>query len=158
DIVHEFHAESGTVRARRVERYDALVLAEHPIAADPAVAADLLAAAWLERGPEAHDERLIRRLRFAAVDFDIATAVRTAADRARRLDELALTRALPPRMQRELDRHAPDTIDLPSGRRARLEYADDGTVGASVKLQELFGLADTPRIGPRRVPVAFALL
>ncbi|HEX7808074.1 MAG TPA: ATP-dependent helicase C-terminal domain-containing protein, partial [Thermoanaerobaculia bacterium] len=31
-------------------------------------------------------------------------------------------------------------------------------VVASVKLQELFGLADTPRIGPRQVPVTFALL
>ena len=29
---------------------------------------------------------------------------------------------------------------------------------ASVKLQELFGLADTPRIGPRREPVQLALL
>jgi ATP-dependent helicase HrpB len=31
-------------------------------------------------------------------------------------------------------------------------------VCASVKLQELFGLADTPLLGPRRVPVTFSLL
>jgi ATP-dependent helicase HrpB len=31
-------------------------------------------------------------------------------------------------------------------------------VSAAVKLQELFGLADTPRIGPRAEPVRFALL
>ena len=31
-------------------------------------------------------------------------------------------------------------------------------VSASVKLQELFGLAETPRIGPRRVPVLLHLL
>ena len=44
------------------------------------------------------------------------------------------------------------------GRTAKLEYKDDGSVVASVKLQELFGLADTPRIGPNQVPVTFALL
>jgi ATP-dependent helicase HrpB len=40
----------------------------------------------------------------------------------------------------------------------RLEYADDGSVSASVKLQELFGLAASPAIGPNRVPVTFNLL
>ena len=39
----------------------------------------------------------------------------------------------------------------------RLEYNEDGTVSASVKLQEVFGLAETPRIGPRREPVLLAL-
>jgi ATP-dependent helicase HrpB len=39
-----------------------------------------------------------------------------------------------------------------------LEYADDGTVSASVKLQELFGLPDTPRVGRRREPVLLSLL
>jgi ATP-dependent helicase HrpB len=39
-----------------------------------------------------------------------------------------------------------------------LDYAEDGSVSASVKLQEVFGLADTPRIGPRRVAVSLALL
>ena len=47
---------------------------------------------------------------------------------------------------------------MPSGRSAPLTYADDGTVTASVKLQELFGLADTPTLGPRAVPVTFSLL
>lgn len=59
---------------------------------------------------------------------------------------------------KRLDQLAPERIDLPSGRTAKLEYQDDGSVLASVKLQELFGLADTPRIGPHRVPVTFALL
>jgi ATP-dependent helicase HrpB len=53
---------------------------------------------------------------------------------------------------------APERIDLPSGRTAKLEYKDDGSVVASVKLQELFGLADTPRIGPHQTPITFALL
>ncbi|HEY0155746.1 MAG TPA: ATP-dependent helicase C-terminal domain-containing protein [Thermoanaerobaculia bacterium] len=60
--------------------------------------------------------------------------------------------------ERRLAQLAPERIDLPSGRTAKLEYNDDGSVTASVKLQELFGLADTPRIGPHQVPVTFALL
>jgi ATP-dependent helicase HrpB len=39
-----------------------------------------------------------------------------------------------------------------------LDYAEDGTVSASVKLQELFGLAESPTIGTARVPVTFHLL
>ncbi len=60
--------------------------------------------------------------------------------------------------ERRVQQLAPERIDLPSGRTARLEYQEDGSVLASVKLQELFGLADTPRIGPRQTPVTFALL
>ena len=41
---------------------------------------------------------------------------------------------------------------------ARLDYREDGSVFAAVKLQELFGLAETPRLGPNRVPVTFELL
>jgi ATP-dependent helicase HrpB len=50
------------------------------------------------------------------------------------------------------------TITLPSGRKAKLSYRDDGSVVASVRLQELFGLAETPRVGPNRTPVTFELL
>ncbi len=59
---------------------------------------------------------------------------------------------------KRLDRLAPERVDLPSGRTAKLDYQEDGSVVASVKLQELFGLADTPKIGPQNVPVTFALL
>jgi ATP-dependent helicase HrpB len=61
-------------------------------------------------------------------------------------------------MIRALERDAPATIDLPSGRTAKLVYSEDGGVSASVKLQELFGLADTPLLGPRRQPVIIKLL
>jgi ATP-dependent helicase HrpB len=47
---------------------------------------------------------------------------------------------------------------VPSGRSMRLEYADDGSVSTSVKLQELFGLAQSPAIGPHRTLVTFHLL
>jgi ATP-dependent helicase HrpB len=60
--------------------------------------------------------------------------------------------------ERNLDRLAPLTIALPSGRGAKLDYRDDGSVFAAVKLQELFGLAETPRLGPKQIPVTFELL
>jgi len=47
-------------------------------------------------------------------------------------------------------------LKLPSGRSVKLEYRDDGTIHAAVKLQELFGLAETPRVDG--IPVTFALL
>jgi HrpA-like RNA helicase len=50
------------------------------------------------------------------------------------------------------------TIALPSGRKATLDFRDDGSIVASVKLQELFGLAETPRVGPNQTPVTFELL
>jgi len=65
---------------------------------------------------------------------------------------------LPFPLRRKLDDLAPLSIPLPSGRSARLEYRDDGSVVASAKLQELFGLAESPRLGPRRTPITFALL
>ena len=65
---------------------------------------------------------------------------------------------LPFTLRRRLDELAPLTIPLPSGRSAKLDYRDDGSIVASAKLQELFGLAESPRIGPHRTPVTFALL
>jgi ATP-dependent helicase HrpB len=157
-VVHRFDAATGTVKAARVERYDALILAEHPVAADPEVAARLLTDAWLERGPRGDDERLLRRLRFASHPIDLTELVRSAARGARTIDDISVERGLPADVRRAIDRDAPEAIAVPSGRRARLDYQEDGTVSASVKLQELFGLAETPRIGPRREPVLLSLL
>jgi ATP-dependent helicase HrpB len=74
------------------------------------------------------------------------------------LGEIGLERAIAPDVMRAVERDAPDVLRVPSGRSIRLDYAEDGTVSASVKLQELFGLAETPRIGARREPVLLVLL
>ncbi len=39
-----------------------------------------------------------------------------------------------------------------------LDYGENGSASASVKLQELFGLAEMPMAGPRQVPILFHLL
>jgi ATP-dependent helicase HrpB len=157
EVVHRFDDSAGVVRAVEVVRYDELILTERPTAPDPEIASRILADSWLERGPAEEDARLLRRIRFAGQTIDVADAVRAAAYGARSLRELQLNRALSPEFLRAVDRDAPETLSVPSGRAVRLEYGDDG-VTASVKLQELFGLVDTPRIGPRREPVLFALL
>ena len=65
DVFHRFDKATGSVKAVRLERYDALILSEQPVPIDPDVAAHLLAAAWIERGAGPDEERLLRRLRFA---------------------------------------------------------------------------------------------
>ena len=73
------------------------------------------------------------------------------------LHEQTVERVAPPRPARK-PLPGPATIMLPSGRAARLDYREDGSVFAAVKLQELFGLADTPRVGPGQTPITFELL
>ena len=157
EIVHRID-ESGTVRAARIDRYDALVLAETPVAIDEGIAAELLAARWLESNPLPEDERLLRRLSFAGCDVERGALAAVAAYGARSLSDVHLARALPHDLGVIVDREAPDVLVVPSGRSVRLEYGNDGGVSAAVKLQELFGLAETPRFGPNLAPVTFSLL
>src|SRR5438045_1522424 len=72
----------------------------------------------------------------------------------------ALRSALPYPLDRLLDQHAPETLPVPSGSRIKLDYALPPAPGAAppapilaVRLQELFGLLDTPRLAAGRAPV-----
>ena len=75
-----------------------------------------------------------------------------------RLTEEHKQKNVDPEEQRRLAVNGPQQLNLPSGRSVRLEYREDGTIVASAKLQELFGLADTPKVGTNQTPVTFALL
>jgi ATP-dependent helicase HrpB len=145
------------VKAFEVARAGALVLSERPVAVDATAAAGLLADAWLAATPR-NDDALLRRLRFAGLDIDLPALVRAAALVASSVRDIDLAAHLPYDVRAKLDQAAPDSLPVPSGRRAPLTYAEDGTVVVAVKLQELFGLADTPVLGPGRVPVTFSLL
>ena len=155
EAVHRLDEATGIVRAFAVERYDALILVERAATPDAEIAATLLAEAWR---PNEDDERLLRRARFAGRPLDLANAVRAAAVGARSLADVRLARSLDPQVRHALDRDAPETLAVPSGRAVRLEYLADGSLRADVKLQELFGLRETPRLGPQREPVLLALL
>jgi ATP-dependent helicase HrpB len=158
EIDHEIDPGSGRVRATERERYGAIVLAERPTAVDPEIAARLLADAYRARGWSDSDERLLRRLRFAALSIDVDALLAAAAAGKRAIDEIDLRAALDRAVAGDLDRLAPEVLAVPSGRTTRLQYQEDGSVIASVKLQELFGLAASPQLGPRRRPVVFELL
>ncbi len=157
-VEHSFSAEAGRVRAAKVQRFDALIMNATPVAADPIIAAELLADAWLARGPDALTARLIQRARFAGREIELAALVHEAAFGAASLDDIDIGRQFPYAVMRDLQAEAPESLALPSGRTAFLEYGSDGNVSASVKLQELFGLADSPRLGSNQVPVIFHLL
>jgi ATP-dependent helicase HrpB len=157
-IEHRLDPEGGLVRAVELIRYDQLVISERPAPVDPDAAAELIAGALLERGPSAEDEQLLRRLRFAGFPESYEELARTAALGARRFSEVKLASAIAPDALRALESQAPARLCVPSGRTAALAYQGDGTVQAAVKLQELFGLAETPRIGPKREPVVLVLL
>ena len=66
-------------------------------------------------------------------------------------------------LRQQVERLAPARITVPSGMERRIDYALDHE-GApqppvlAVKLQELFGLADTPRVADGRVPLTLHLL
>jgi ATP-dependent helicase HrpB len=63
-----------------------------------------------------------------------------------------------PHQLHELERLAPPLVQVPSGSRIILEYAATDHPALSVKLQELFGLTETPRIAGGTVPVTIHLL
>lgn len=57
-----------------------------------------------------------------------------------------------------LDRVAPTHIEVPTGSRVPVDYSDPGAPFIAVRLQEMFGLAETPRVAGGRVPLMLHLL
>ncbi|MGW1637418.1 ATP-dependent RNA helicase [Streptomyces lavendulae] len=181
----EVHWEDGDLVARRVTRLGAIELASRPLRdPDPAlVRAALLdglraeGLGLLRWSPDAQALRarlgfLHRTLGGAWPDVADDAALLERADewlepelsRARRRADLAridagqaLNRLLPwsGGEAARLDELAPERIEVPSGSRIRVDYAAEQPVLA-VKLQELFGLAETPRVAG--VPVLVHLL
>jgi ATP-dependent RNA helicase HrpB len=70
----------------------------------------------------------------------------------------ALRAALTPVQQRALDRDAPDSYQLPSGRATPVLYEDGKPPAVAARIQEIFGLRRTPRLAAGRVALVFHLL
>ena len=80
-------------------------------------------------------------------------------DQLQRLDLPALLEARLNWEQRQrLDAWAPTHISVPSGSRIRVDYAVGEIPVLAVRLQEMFGCTDTPRLAGGRVPVLLHLL
>ncbi len=57
-----------------------------------------------------------------------------------------------------LERLAPERLEVPSGSHVRLAYEPGRPPVLAVRIQEVFGLTETPRVGGGRVPVLLHLL
>ncbi|MGC5362587.1 ATP-dependent helicase HrpB [Streptomyces sp. DT24] len=103
--------------------------------------------------PEVSDDALLTRTE----EWLELSRARNRGDLARVDAGQALRRLLPwaTGEAARLDELAPERIEVPSGSRIRVEYGDEQPVLA-VKLQELFGLQETPRVAG--VPVLVHLL
>ncbi|MGA7613972.1 MAG: ATP-dependent helicase HrpB, partial [Thermoanaerobaculia bacterium] len=159
DTGHRLADDGRSVTATRRAWYGRILLSESPDRPVPEVASGLLVDAVLTRPADARSEQLLRRLRFAGVFLDLERTVSTALEGVTSLPRgFDLLQLISHRDRKKLDQLAPESLPVPSGRNVHLDYRDDGSVIAPVKLQELFGLAETPRIGPNQVPVVFSLL
>lgn len=177
--------EARAVRAVRRERLGAIVLREAPLREpDPARVAAALADAvrrgglamlpWSDAArrlrerlaflhrldpdawPDVADEALL-----ASLDAWLAPRLYglRRLDDVRRLDMAELLLEGVPWGQRAaLDTLAPTHVTVPSGSRVPIDYADPDAPVLAVRLQELFGLAETPRVGGGRVPLTLHLL
>ena len=60
--------------------------------------------------------------------------------------------------QQQLDRLAPTHVTVPTGSRVRLDYEGNDRPVLAVRLQELFGCRETPKVADGKVPVMIHLL
>ena len=184
DLV-EWDAAGGAIRAARVERLGAIVLRDTPARAadEGTMAAVLLAAIRRRDGIDVPWSDAARALR-ARLGFlrrlegerwpDVGDAA-LAADggewllphlhglrrrsEVERLDLARLLRdALDWPQRRALDELAPTHVVVPTGSRVPVDYADPAAPSIAVRLQELFGLAETPTVGGGRMPLVLQLL
>jgi ATP-dependent helicase HrpB len=62
------------------------------------------------------------------------------------------------RQRRALDEHAPERLRVPSGSTIALRYEPGAVPVLAVRIQEIFGWTETPRLAAGRVPVLLHLL
>ena len=78
------------------------------------------------------------------------------------LKQAGLSNALRARLiyplDRLLDEHAPESLEVPTGNKIKLEYSATQPPVLAVRLQELFGWTETPRVAGGRVRVRLHLL
>jgi ATP-dependent helicase HrpB len=83
----------------------------------------------------------------------------TTLDRVTRLDLTQPLHAfLSWEQQRQLERWAPTHLTVPSGSNVRVEYETPDLPVLAVRLQEMFGCKDTPRLVDGKIPVMLHLL
>jgi ATP-dependent helicase HrpB len=170
-----WNRDAERVEQRNQLRYEQLVIDESsgpPRYAQ--AAAEFLTAKALEAGAERFadaDElaKLLRRVHFAAAYLKesipadlLAAALRELANGRASFAEMRdgglldiLQTMLP---MRRIDEIAPTHVQLPSGRRARIEYHDGQPPSVASRLQDFFGMRQTPTVARGAVPLVVQLL
>ena len=157
-VRHVYDAETRTVKAFEQTRYGEIVLSERSVRARPGEATELLVKALDEAGLDTESRQLLNRAKLAGVSIDLEGARRQACLGRVSLPRLDLKASQSFEQLRTIDRLCPESLPVPSGRKARLDYREDGSVRLTIKLQELFGFAETPRVGRRQEPILIELL
>jgi len=109
-----------------------------------------------EAAPDLSDAALLARL------GDWLESLLTGKSALAQLSEAELEAALrgliPYEDLRRLEREAPARFEAPTGSRLAIDYGAEGGPRVDVRVQELFGLTDHPRVAGGRVPLTLALL
>jgi ATP-dependent helicase HrpB len=179
----EFDATAGRVVAWKRTRFDDLVIAERPATAPDGeqVTTALVEAALRDLGrvlpapdsPAGQFRTRVRCLRGWTPDLglpefndaDLREVLSWLAPGRRSLNELkradweeAFRSKLSHPQRQAVDREAPERIEVPSGSRIAVNYEEGRPPVLAVRIQEVFGLADTPRVAGGRVKVLLHLL
>ena len=167
----EWNRQTERVEAVSALLYDELVIQESRGAMpDPDAAAALLAQKALEAGIDRFVDRnaldeFLARVEFAGVEApDVPQALREMCLGLRSFTELKsaganFVSALERKMgMRQLGEIAPPRIRLPSGRETKVHYEPGKPPWIASRLQDFFGMRETPRIGLERTPVVVHLL
>ncbi len=180
-----FDSASTSLRARRSRRLGALVLSEQSLAVPPDsetahILSDGIVGLGLERLPWSKAALQFRnRVQFLRraegdewPDLSNEGLVRSAAewlepilmDKTMRsqigADELsdAVMMQVPWNLRRRLDAEAPTHFTAPTGSSVPIDYEAEQGPTVSIRVQELFGLAQHPAIAGGRVPLVIELL
>lgn len=176
----EWHRAGERVESVSALLFDDLVIEESRGGRiDPVQASELLAQkardAGLPRFADAEElQSFLARVEFASqhssiplmTHSDAETALAELCEGKRSFSELeaatrdgGLVRYLESKLNaRLLDEIAPARWKLPSGRTGRIEYASGQPPRLAAKLQEFFGMKQTPRIANGKVPLVVLLL
>lgn len=109
-----------------------------------------------EQWPDLSDEALTQSLtEWLAPHLD---GIRSRSDLQRLNLAVVLESALPWEKRGELEELAPTHLTVPSGSRLPIDYSDPEAPFLSARLQEMFGMTETPRIAGGKVPITIHLL
>jgi ATP-dependent helicase HrpB len=167
----EWNRVGERVEAVSALLYDELLIQESRGATpDAEAAAELLARKALETGIDRFvDKDLLNefeaRAEFAGFEApNISQALQDLCLGLRSFSELKSSAAnLVPMLEgkmgtRRLDEIAPARIRLPNGRQTKVHYEAGKPPWIASRLQDFFGMRETPRIGPEQTPVVIHLL